>query len=64
MTRLRLFTQSKASRLTCGNGFYSARGCEELNLIVEGLMSNFARGARIEGVLTRFEVDSQTGSAI
>jgi len=45
------------------DGFYPARGCEELNVIVERLMSNFARDARIEGVLTRFEIESQKGSA-
>ena len=44
-------------------GFYPARGCEELNVIVERLMSNFARDARIEGVLTRFETESHKGSA-
>jgi hypothetical protein len=44
-------------------GFYPARGCEELNVIVERLMSNFARDARIEGVLTRFEIESQRGRA-
>ena len=45
------------------DGFYPARGCEELNVIVERLMSNFARDARIEGVLTRFEIESQRGRA-
>jgi hypothetical protein len=44
------------------DGFYPAKGCEELNVIVERLMSNFARDARIEGVLTRFEIDSQKDS--
>jgi hypothetical protein len=38
-----------------GEGYYPASACAELNAVLARMMGNFARDARIEGVLARVE---------